>query len=257
MAERIRRTEKYDKIVRIGDAARKNPERLKAEHVIKFFPEHMPEEMFYPKHTSEAAHFCVVCGKHGEYRMSEHLLRAHSDVLQKDSINLKIVEQLGRGIIQYMGVARIDLRLVRKPVTYGELCIYHDLTRQIKNFGIPIVGEYKGQISRDRYVTRAEMNVEIQGLEERFRAPTEEERELEEESSPVVVEEAAPVLEEQIEVVGPSTSQATALEAFTPTPQRHRLYTCFGDKSFTGGSQVAEVFKAPPNLDLMFSYELE
>ncbi|CAJ0594404.1 unnamed protein product [Cylicocyclus nassatus] len=133
---------------------------------------------------------------------------------------MQIVEQLGRGITQYMGVARIDLRLVRKPVTYGKLCIYRDLTRQIKNFGIPIVGEYKGQISRDRYVTRAEMNVEIQGLEERFRAPTEEERELEEESSP----------------------------AFTPTPQRHRLY---------GGSQVAEVFEAPPNLDLMFSYELD
>ncbi|CAJ0605652.1 unnamed protein product [Cylicocyclus nassatus] len=140
---------------------------------------------------------------------------------------MQIVEQLGRGITQYMGIARIDLRL-----------------------------EYKGQISRDSYVTRAEMNVEIQGLEERFRAPTEEERELEEESSPVVVEEAAPVLEEQIEV-GLSTSQATALEAFTPTPQRHRLYTCFGDKSFTGGSQVAEVFKAPPNLDLMFSSELD
>ncbi|CAJ0595602.1 unnamed protein product [Cylicocyclus nassatus] len=229
MAERIRRTKKYDKIVRIGDAARENLERLKAEHIIKFFPEHMPEGMFYPKHTSEAAHICVVCGKHGEYRMSEHLLRAHSDVLQKDSIDFKVssstlhgnntLEQLGRGITQYMGVPRIDLRLVRN----------------------------KGQISRDRYVAHAEMNVEIQGLEERFRAPTEEERELEEESSPVVVEEAAPVLEEQIEVVGPSTLQATALEAFTPTPQRHDYTHVLATKAS----------QAPPNLDLMFSYELD
>ncbi|VDM75449.1 unnamed protein product [Strongylus vulgaris] len=143
MAERLLGSKKYKKVVEIGNAAEENFERLKQEQIIKVLPTEMKEVMFYPKHAGEGVNFCVVCGKQGEYRLYEHLSRAHSDRFQRDSLEFKIAEQLGRGITQFMGTAKIHLSQVHKPVTAGEWKIYRDFERQIINCGIPTDGVHR------------------------------------------------------------------------------------------------------------------
>lgn len=48
--------------------------------------------------------------------------------------------QLGRGITQYMGRAKINLNDVRGPVTEGEWGVYNDFVHQLRKCGIPTDG---------------------------------------------------------------------------------------------------------------------
>ncbi|CAJ0608119.1 unnamed protein product [Cylicocyclus nassatus] len=88
MAERVR-AQKYKEVLEIGNAARESFERLKEERIVRFLPPKIFEEMFYPKFSNEGTHFCVVCGKQGEFRLREHLLKAHKDELKKGTMDFK------------------------------------------------------------------------------------------------------------------------------------------------------------------------
>lgn len=96
------------------------------------------KEVYLPLHPSKGYQFCLFCGKHAIFSLRHHLKKHHSDKLHGTD-NLKVAEQVSRGIIERMKKASMDFSQIKVPENGREWDTYENIVKQMTAGGIPIL----------------------------------------------------------------------------------------------------------------------
>lgn len=124
---------------RIGNLAMKVIPRMESCGGIKKLPMKLSKEVFHPVVSSDGVQFCVGCGKHGVFRLRDHIVFQHPEVKRGTDL-YKMFEQVGRGFLERMKGASVNLERIPAPVTPRECEIFNAFKAQIYEGGIPMLG---------------------------------------------------------------------------------------------------------------------
>ncbi|KAK6047144.1 hypothetical protein COOONC_15352 [Cooperia oncophora] len=226
--------------------------------------------VFYPAAPEDGVRFCVVCGKHDKFRLDRHLSETHR--VPKRSELYEAYQQVGRGIVDRMTKASVDLEKVPSPHQPGEWLIYNAFVQRLRECGIPILNDHLVQQppAQQRPPLRRPQHRRAREVGDR-RA-----RELEEAAAIVEeVEEAVPaVLEEVVAAVVEGEQQhireagegrameedhrpATRQGPSIPREQLCLTVTVAEDRLYRGGPKPHPAFLEAPYKTLMFAHEMD
>ncbi|KAK6059586.1 hypothetical protein COOONC_02781 [Cooperia oncophora] len=111
----------------------------KAEGQKAILGERENETVYYPAAGQDETRFCVVCGKHERFRLDKHLSKEHN--ISKEDALYEVCGQVGRGILNRMTSASVDLSTIPTPLQPGEWLIYSAFVLRLRECGIPLLNE--------------------------------------------------------------------------------------------------------------------
>ncbi|CAJ0598449.1 unnamed protein product [Cylicocyclus nassatus] len=218
---------------KFADLAKKKINQWVEEGRIEPLPVTLTDEILLPRPPSAGIHYCIICRKHGSFRLGAHIRSKHPEY-PIDSDDFRVIEQVSRGITENMKRASVDLRLVPAPMNIREYNIMKALIDQLTAGGIPIYG----QIHQPSWEAMPYQESTEVSHAPRLDPTVRQHQGLPEDPSAAV-----------------KSRTVVSLPYGAPPIPRHELYMTPIDTLYLGGASIHPQFTAPPRVDLMFAHE--
>ncbi|XGW16368.1 hypothetical protein V3C99_001662 [Haemonchus contortus] len=227
---------KQETVRRIGDYAKQIVLEMEQKGQIAKLPVKLTDAVYYPAAAHGKVRFCIACGKHGSFRFDRHLLSQHG-ISKRNNLQLyEVYEQLGRGVLERMKAASVDLSKIPQPRNQGEWLIFCAFYSQLQECGIPLLNDQQ-ELSRSPQLEEVNICPEEEG------------------PSHVVKEGSEQVIKD--EQLHQGSVPPTQRAPFIPRANLCITANIADDLEYRGRSTIHHVFTDAPEKTLMFAHEYD